>query len=313
MIIDEFKDVARRDLKERLLVNGGLSVDRLPLLRAVFEDMASGFEDAIRRMSDPSARFFVDQIAVGRTNDIGESYEECALTAVYSGADLDSKILLGVDRGFVLSMVEALFGSDGSEGPCEEERSLSNVEARVGQFAFSRLTKALRASFSSVANISFEMERVASKFDFPAGGRKNGAVMTCRCRLAAFDRESEMVLSIPQSVLEPFREALSRDPSVEVPLLDPQWTKRMQDRVTQTEVAVQAVMERRGLTLADIARFEVGQIVELPVSPTSLIKLECERQALFWCALGQKDGAYTVRIEDFVDRNQEFIDDVLGG
>ncbi|HEY8261169.1 MAG TPA: FliM/FliN family flagellar motor C-terminal domain-containing protein, partial [Methylosinus sp.] len=71
-------------------------------------------------------------------------------------------------------------------------------------------------------------------------------------------------------------------------------------------------MEKRDLTLGDIARFEVGQIVELPVTPTGLIKLECEGQALFWCEIGQKDGAYTIRIEDFVDKEQEFIDDVLG-
>ncbi len=312
MTIGETQDVAPLDLKERLLAGGGLSVERLPLLRAVFEDMASGFEETLRRVSDPAAKFFIDQITAGRTNDIFESYEGCALTAVYSGADLDSKILVGVDHKFVFSLVEALFGADGSEAPCEEERSLSNVELRVGQFAFSRLTKALQASFSSVADIVFEMERVASKFDFTVGGRKNGAAIMCRFKLAALDREGEIFVVIPQSVLDPFRETLSRDPLVEVPLMDAQWAKRMQSRVTQTEVSVQAVMEKRGLTLADIARLEVGQIVELPISPSSLIKLECERQALFWCELGQKDGAYTVRIEDFVDQDQEFIDDVLG-
>lgn len=305
---------AKQDLRERLRAGAGFSLDRLPLLRAIFEEMASGFEETIRRLSDPSMKFFVDQLAIGRVNDIFEAHEGCALTAVYSGGgDLDAKILMGVDHNFVYSLVEALFGSDGSEAPCEEERSLTNIEVRVGHFAFARLTKALQDSFTSLARVSFEMEPVASKFDFTAAGRKNGPAVTCRCKLAIFDREGEIFLVVPQPVLEPFREALSRDPSAEPSLLDPHWAKRMQNRVTRTEVSVHAVMEKDDLTLGDIARFEVGQIVELPISPTSLIKLQCEGQALFWCALGQKDGVYTVRIEDQVDLDQEFIDDVLGG
>lgn len=305
---------AKRDLRERLLAGGGFSLDRLPSIRAVFEDMASGFEDTIRRLSDPSAKFFVDEVVAGRTNDIFDSHDRCALTAVYSGgADPEAKILAGIDHEFVFSLVEALFGADGSEAPWDEERSLTNIEVRVGQFAFARLSKALQASFSSVAGVSLEMEPVASKFDFAVLGRKNGPAMTCRCKLAIAGREGDVFLVIPQPVLEPFREPLSRDPSIEAPLLDPQWAKRMQSRVTLTEVSVHAVMEKRDLTLGDVARFEVGQIIDLPISPTSLIKLECERQALFWCALGQKDGLYTIRIEDFVDQDQEFIDDVLGG
>lgn len=312
MSVDAAADVVGRDVKERLLAGGGPSVDRLPLLRAVFDDMASGFEDAARQFADSSARFFVESVTAGRASDIFGSYDRCALTAAYDGADLDSKILLGADRNFVFALVEAMFGSDGSEPACDEKRGLTNVEIRAGQFAFGRVTKALQASFASVADIAFPMQQAENKPDL-AIGRKGGFALMCRCRFAAFGRVGDLFLAMPQSVIEPMRDALSQDPSVTILTADPHWAKRMKERVTQTEVSLHAVMEKSGLTLADVARFEVGQIVELPISPTSLIKLECEGQALFWCELGQKDGAYTIRIEDFVDKDQEFIDDVLGG
>jgi flagellar motor switch protein FliM len=71
-------------------------------------------------------------------------------------------------------------------------------------------------------------------------------------------------------------------------------------------------MEKRGLTLDDVAKFEVGQVITLPTTLSSLIRLESADETLFWCTLGQKDGLYTVRIEDFVDDKQEFIQKILG-
>ncbi len=52
--------------------------------------------------------------------------------------------------------------------------------------------------------------------------------------------------------------------------------------------------------------------MKLPITPTSLLRVESEGRTLFWCALGQKDGSYTVRIEEFCDERQEFIQDLLG-
>lgn len=310
MTTEATEDAAQHTLQERLLASAVLSVDRFPMLQVVFERMAISFSDTIRQMSAAPIYFFVKGVTAERIGDLkSPSY---ALGAAYHAAELDLKILVGADRKSIFLLTEALFGSDGSEPAYEEDRGLTNVEDRVAQFAFDHLTKALRSSFSSVADVSFDLKRAESKLDFATIGRKNSFAVTCRCHLQAFDRESELFIVIPQSALNPFRDALSRNLSGEGPLHDPRWAKQMQDRVTQTEVTVHAVMEKRDFTLNDVACLEVGQVIRLPISPTSLIKLESENQALFWCTLGQKDGFYTIRIEDFVDENQEFIDDVLG-
>lgn len=312
MSLGATEEAAQQSLQERLLAGGGISVDRLPMLQAVFERMAANFADTVRKMSGAPTYFFVDAIDAGRIGDILDSYSSCVLAAIYHAADLDSKILIGVDRRFVFSLIEALFGADGSEPAYEDDRGLSNIETRLVQFAFDHLTKALQSSVSSAEEASFEMERVESKLDFAIIGRRNSFAAICKCKLQAFEREGEVFILIPQSALNSFRGAFSRDLSGEGSTQDPHWAKKMQDRVTQTEVTVHATMEKRDLTLNDVARFEVGQVVRLPISPTGLIKLESQRQALFWCTLGQKDGFYTVRVEAFIDQNQEFIEDILG-
>ncbi|MBI1867227.1 MAG: FliM/FliN family flagellar motor switch protein [Methylocystis sp.] len=312
MALAAMEETAEQNLQGRLLAGGGISVDHLTMLQAAFERMAANFADTIRGMSAAPTYFFVDDIDAGRIGDILDSYGGCMLAAIYHAADLDSKILIGVDRGFTFSLIEALFGADGSEPTYQEDRGLSNIETRAVQFAFDHLTKALQSSLSLAEGTSFEMERVETKLDFAIIGRRNSFAVICKCKLQAFEREGEIFIVIPQSALNKFREAFSRDLSGEGSTQDPHWTKKMQDRVVQTEITIHATMEKRDLTLNDIACFEVGRVVRLPTSPTGLLKLECEGQALFWCTLGQKDGFYTIRIEDFIDHDQEFIDDVLG-
>jgi flagellar motor switch protein FliM len=312
MMKSDAEDAARHNLQERLLAGAGFSVDRFPMLRAVFDNMAASFLESIPKTSDVSTEFLIESVASGRANDVLGSFGGSVITAAYCASDLDSRVLIGADRRSVFLLVELLFGSDGSEPAYDEERSLTKVETRVGQYALDQLTKALTASFLKTAEVNLVLERIEGKSDLSVGGRKNGFALLYKCKFKAFDRAGEVFIAIPQSALDPFKDALSRDPLVEVQNRDPHWAKQMETRVTQTEVTVHTIMEKRDLTLNDIACLEVGQVIPLPISPTSLVKLECQNQALFWCALGQKDGAYTIRIEDIIDKNEEFIENVLG-
>lgn len=43
----------------------------------------------------------------------------------------------------------------------------------------------------------------------------------------------------------------------------------------------------------------------------SRVKLVGNDRDLFWCDVGQEDGAIVLRVDHFIDQDQEFIDDVL--
>lgn len=307
-------DFASQGVRERLLSGGGLSLDRMPLLRAVFDAMASDVQDSLHSLADGAMQLVVESATVARVSDIAVEMERAAVAASYAvNTDPELRTFVGADRRFVFSLVEGLFGSDGSEPPYECERELTAIERRVGMLAFARVTKSLQTAFASLAGAAFSLEPIESRGEAASGARKNGFCVTCRCRLRAFGTEGALFVAIPQGALDPLREALARDASSSAPSLDPHWAKRMKERVTETEVMLSAVIEKTDLTLADVARFEVGQIIGLPVSPTGLVALTCEGRSLFWCEIGQKDGSYTIRIDDFVDQQQEFIEDVLRG
>lgn len=308
-------DFASQGVKERLLSGGGPSLDRMPLLRAVFDAMATQVQESMRGLAEGAMQFAVETVTVVRASDIAIECERAALAATYVvAADSDAKATIGADRRFVFTLLEGLFGSDGSEPAYEAERELTAIETRVGRLAFARVTNSLQAAFASLVGVNFALESAENRPEPAGGARKSGFCVVCRCRLRAFGTEGALFVALPQAALDPLRRALSQEASTSAPSgADPLWAKQMKERVTQTDVTLSAVMEKTDITLADVARFEVGQVIELPVSPTGLVALMCEGQSLFWCEIGQKDGSYTIRIDDFVDQQQEFIDDVLRG
>ena len=79
----------------------------------------------------------------------------------------------------------------------------------------------------------------------------------------------------------------------------------------KTPVTLKAILEERHLSLGEIASLEVGQVLELRANPRTQVKLVGNDRELFWCDVGQDDGGILLRVDRFIDQDQEFIDDVL--
>ncbi|MFI5010884.1 MAG: flagellar motor switch protein FliM [Hyphomicrobiales bacterium] len=299
-----------RDI-DRLLDAAGISIERLPMLRIAIDRMATLCSDSFRPMSASPAFFSPTKIATGRIGDILESYAGNVVAAVYHATEWDSRIVLGLDRKFLFAAVETVFGGDGEEPQFEDERPFSTLELRVAQAIFEQAVNALKASFASVADTPFKFERIETRMDFVNIGRPKNLAVVAKIGLKALGRGGEMFVVIPQTALNPMRQSLARDLSSDVSARDPRWSKQFENEIRRTEVTLKAMIEERQFTLGDIAALEVGHVLKLQATPKSRVKLECNDEALFWCQLGQGEGSYTVRIEDFVDQEQEFLDDLL--
>ena len=70
-------------------------------------------------------------------------------------------------------------------------------------------------------------------------------------------------------------------------------------------------LEERFLSLGEIADLKIGDVIELQATPRSRVKLESNQQGLFWCHIGQSEGAYVLKVDELIDQEKEFLDDVL--
>ena len=181
----------------------------------------------------------------------------------------------------------------------------------MAQTLFEQVAKALQASFSLIADTKFKLERIETRMDFAIIGRRNNQAVAAKFLLQALNRGGEMFVIIPQSVLNPMRKALSHVVTGESSGRDPRWMKQIATEVKKTEVTLKAVLEERFLSLGEIADLKVGDVIELQATPRSRVKLEGNHQGLFWCHIGQSEGSYVLKVDEHIDQEKEFLDDVL--
>jgi flagellar motor switch protein FliM len=217
-----------------------------------------------------------------------------------------------VSAGFVSSLIEILFSGSSSRPFMRTDVALTKVETRAADFAINSLADSLADAFSKIVEVSFAYDGARNSIDWTPLGRKGSIIVVCKCRFKSHGQGADAFFLIPRAALDPFREILGRDPNSKGMTKNSAWTSKLHDQVVQTSVTISAVMERSDFTLDDVARLEVGQVIALPVSPEGVIPLKCGERRLFGCTLGQKDGYYTVRIEEFVNERQDFLENVLG-
>ncbi len=300
----------RMEGPERLFDSGGIALDRMPLLHVIFDRIATQCSEALRQFSTAPAFTTVGAIEVERIGDILDSLEGRGVVGIFHATGWDSRIMLAIENKFVYTLVEALFGGDGSEAPYGEARSLTNVESRIAHKIFDVVVRALQEGFAEVGRTAFKFERIESRLDFAVIAPRPSPCVVTKLNIRLLGRTGEIRVVLPQAALKPMRQNLAHDLTHDS-APDPQWSKQIHNEIGRAEVEVHAIIEEEGFTLGDIAGLQVGQILQLEATPQSRVKLESNNQALFWCHLGQSGGFYTLRIDEPFDSEQEFFDTLL--
>jgi flagellar motor switch protein FliM len=281
------------------------------MLNVIFDRIAMQCSETFRQLSTAPAYTSTNSIAMERIGTILDSFEGRAVVGVFHAQAWDARIMLALENKFVFTLIDALFGGDGSEAPFSEHRPLTSIEIRIAQKAFDVVVKALQAGFAEVGRTSFKFERIETRLDFAVIAPRASFAVLAGLNIRLLGRTGELFVVIPQAALKPMRQNLAHDSSNEVATPDPQWSKQIQNEVGRAEVTVSAVIEEEGFTLGDIAALKVGQILQLQATPSSRVKLESNDQAIFWCHLGQAGGLYTLRVDEAFDSEQEFLDTLL--
>lgn len=312
MLEDSQRIAAARLTAEKLLETPKLSVDRLPVLPLIFERFGAACTEGLRQLCAAPTTFFINQIESSNSWDVLESYED-SIALIFYSAEWDCRILIGLDRRCVFSLMEAMYGGDGKEMPFEGDRPFSTLETRVAKAAGEIAAQALQTAFLPGITTSFTFERVETRIDFSLLGQRNIPVIVTQVLFQVLDQGGRMYFLIPQAALHPLRDRLTRELPPEAAIKDPRWINRMQNGVAKTEVVVQAALEGREATLMELAELQVGQVFALRSTTRSLIALECGDERLFWCKLGQANGNLTLVVEEAIDKQDEFMDDILAG
>lgn len=292
--------------------SAGISIERLPFLRIIFDRLATLCAENARQLSTAPAYFSVISVKTERIGAVLEAAEGNAIVSMLHAQAWDARIMIGLDNKLVFGLVEALFGGDGSEPPYIENRSLTNIEMRVAQKTLDIIARSLEAALAIIHETHFKFERLETRMDFAVIAPRNSFAVLAKLNLRILGRSGEVFVVLPQAAINPIRQSLSIDHGHDVASADPRWTKQIESEVSKADVVVQAILEEDGFTLGDIADLKVGKILHLKSTSKSRVKLECNAEPLFWCQLGQAEGKYTLRIDDVYDNEPDFLGGLIG-
>ncbi|MFK4642031.1 flagellar motor switch protein FliM [Bradyrhizobium ottawaense] len=177
MMMEDVEVDQRKQLPNYLLDAAGISIERMPMLNVIFDRMAASCTDSLQPMAGTPCYFSVNGITNDPLGDIIKDYEGNAVAAVLYAEQWDSRVIIMLDRDFVFTMVEAMFGSDGAEPPLDVERTFSNIEIRLVQALFERFAKA-RCRAPSPARRTSPSASSGSRRRWPRW--RSGAPATCR-------------------------------------------------------------------------------------------------------------------------------------
>ncbi|HKZ95904.1 MAG TPA: FliM/FliN family flagellar motor switch protein [Hyphomicrobiaceae bacterium] len=312
MSTEQSQPAGSRRGAEKLLEAPKLSLDRVPVLHNIFERLAVTCSEKFRDICLPPASFFVNQLESGSSWDVLESYED-SIAAVYYSREWDANILIGLDRRFVFSVIEAAFGGDGSTTPFESERPFTSLEIRLAKRVFEFAIPAFQEFLQPISQATFELEKVETRVDFQILGQHDIPIVVVQILFQVMDNGGRMFVLIPQSALQPIRKRLERVRYQEPAHGDPDWARRMQDGVVRADVTLEGTLDGPELTLDELADLHVGQIIRLAADTQSLVALECEGEQLFWCKLGQAKSYFTLIVDSAVDPKQEFFSGLIFG
>jgi flagellar motor switch protein FliM len=296
---------------QKLLEPPKLAIDRMPVLHGVFERLASTCAERFRQYCAAPTTIFVNQVKTGNSWDILESYED-GMGGIYYVPEWDANVLIGVDRKFVFSLIEAAYGADGTEAPFSSDRLFSSFEARFAKEIIAIAAETLAACFEPAANVTLKLQRLETKIEFTVMGPNDMPVVAAQLVFQVMDMGGRIFILIPQSAIYPLRKKLERETQAVSLPNDPRWTRQMQQGVASTDVRLQAILEKQAMTLAEISQFQPGQLLQLRTHAHDLIALESGAESLFRCKLAQANGNFSVVIETPVSSRDEFIGEILG-
>ncbi|MEK1852669.1 MAG: FliM/FliN family flagellar motor switch protein [Phyllobacterium sp.] len=300
-------------LAESILRVAGMSVDDLKSLETVFRELAASFGARVAAQTDvPVSAEFVS-IGSLEKDDISATLSRTGLVGMVPVSKWGSRLLLAADRNFVNCGIEALFGAGGSLEMGAAVRPLTAVDLGIARQAFADVTASLDHMFSGGVESLFQIGDLVEAAHLAPGAVTETRMICCAIALKAAGRSGQILILLPRSSFKPMQDAIARMLRQPAHHSDPTWAKKLRLEVSRARIDVEAYLQQGSMTLEQIALLKPGQVLHLPKDAIDQVRLRSGNQALYKCRLGKAGSAFTVRITDPVNEEEDLLDELAAG
>ena len=232
-----------------------------------------------------------------------------AMTFASSPSSPDALVLLIDPEALALALC-TLFGGDPDLPVAPIKRALSPTEIEVAGLVFEEVAKAVNGG----GNRAFEFQMPLPMALTGAAMRKHvirdGPAARVVYTLSSKSSSGTIALTMPQRVLLKHR---SDAPSFSGGEMEAEeaWRNKFNDEVMRASIALEATMPLAKMTLGQLSRLQVGQVVDFDENSHVEARLSARDKTLFVCEFGKLGQNYTVRIRHPFDAGADLMDGLV--
>lgn len=287
------------------IVNSALvSYERLPMLEVVFDRLVRLMTTSLRNFTSDNVEVSLDAISSTRFGDYLNSVPLPAMMSVFRAEQWDNYGLITVDSALIYSIVDVLLGGRrGTAAMRIEGRPYTTIERNLVERLVTLILSDIGGAFEPLSKVNFKFERLETNPKFAAIARPANAAIVARLRVDMEDRGGRCELLIPYATLEPIRELLLQMFMGEKFGRDSIWESHLATELWQTDIEIDAVLDRQMMTLNDVINFKVGTRLMFNATASAEVELRCGEKPMFAGRMGRKGNNIAVCVDRTLTRS----------
>lgn len=282
------------------LINSALvSYERLPMLDIIFDRMVRMMSTSLRNFTSDNIEVSLDNITSVRFGDYLNSIPLPAMLAVFRAEEWDNYGLMTVDSSLIYSIVDVLLGGRrGTAAMRIEGRPYTTIEQTLVERMIAVILKDMSAAFEPLSPTNFTFDRLETNPRFATIARPPNAAVLIKLRIDMEDRGGRLELLYPYATLEPVRELLLQRFMGEKFGRDSIWETHLATELWSADMQLSAVLDEQVMSLRDVMNFQVGQTIQLNVTPKDSVELRCGDVPLVYGKMGRSGQRLAILIDD---------------
>jgi flagellar motor switch protein FliM len=206
------------------------------------------------------------------------------------------------DPKLVFTVIDSMFGGNGSLQYRIEGRDFSATEQRIIQRMLDVILEEYRKAWSSIYALSLEYMRSEMNPQFATIATPGEIVVATSFSLEIGDLGGDLQICIPYSTLEPIRDILYSTLQGDSMETDKRWVNLLTQQIKDAAVEITAEFGQAQATVGELLALKVGDFIQLD-RPDRLIATS-DGVPVFDCQYGVSNGRYAIQIENILSLPQ---------
>ena len=266
---------------------------QLPVLETVGKAFAQRAQVSLGNLLGREVAMQFAALEAVKAPDAQASLPVPASLAVVRLKPLSGLAYLSVEPALLLALLDGFFGGSG-RAPAGAQAAVAPAAQRFLGLMLRAFTADAAAAWAPVKPIELEVVKLESNPRLMQLGAALESIFTLRFTVEFGARSGRLDWLLPESMLEPVREALATAPGGTSTVKQESWTPVLGAALTDAELETRAVLAEARISLGELVRLSPGDII--PIEPPQHAILLAGDVPLYRGRFGVSQGRNALKI-----------------